>query len=357
MSTYYFTILAVFVFALLAVHTNSVNKNALLNKQRATKGWLFCVAITLICVSGLRYSVGTDFSAYYKILKTSSWLQTWTRIKEVNEPGFSLLAQILKWFTDDGAVFIFITSAFTIGVILFITYKYTDKYLFVSLLIVFVGILDGSFNGIRQYFAAAIICLGHRYILDKKFWKYLLCVLIAFLFHSSAIVMIIPYFILRNKISLKNIAIMIIGSVILLYNYEFIFSFVENLKNDTIDTNSAYASNQVNILRVLANITPAIFCLFIYSTSKLDKEQTFYVNVLILYALLSIIGMNSPYLSRVNIYLSVLLPLAMGKLIVFNNKTEEFAMKAIIIGLFFAFWLYGITNSSALNNFRWVWER
>ncbi len=359
MTVYYLTILAVLFFSFLAIYKNNSAQEKTLNlngQSQTKKFWLLIVALILICVAGLRYYVGTDYGAYYKAL-TIYPKELWTSIKEFNEPGFPILTSILKFFTNDGAVFIFVASAFTIGTILFITYKHTDTYLFTTLLFIFVGVWQGTFNGVRQYFAAAIICLGHRYIFDKKFWKYLLCVFIAYLFHSSAIIMIIPYFILRNKISLKNMAILIIGVIILITNYEFIFSFVGNLKNETIDTTQDYMNSQVNPIRVVVCVVSAVFCLLIYSGFSKDEEQVFYLNILILYALLSVIGMNSPYLSRVNIYLQVLLPLAMGKLISFKGKTDESIIKMVIVVLFFLFWLYETTNSTSLYNFRWIWER
>ncbi len=358
MTVYYLTILAVFVFSLLAINNeNTTNVNIITKKTKSQKICLFCVAAVLIFVAGLRYYVGTDYGGYYKIFNGIDD-KFFESLKEFDEPGFLILAKLLSLFTTEGAVFIFITAAFTIGSILFVTYKYTDTYMFSSLLFIFVGIWDGSFNGVRQYFAAAIICLGHRFILEKKFWKYLLFVFIAFLFHSSAIVMIIPYFILRNKISFINILILTIGSIILLYNYEFIFSIVGLLKDETMDaTEGTYLLNQVNVFRVVVGVVPAVFSLLLYFKSEKNAEQTFYINILVLYALLGIVGMNSPYLSRVTIYLSALLPLAFGKLIIFRDRKTEIIAKWVIVLLFFAFWYYGVSKSADLNNFKWIWQR
>ncbi len=357
MSVYFITIFIVFLFSFFALENkNTVSAEIISKKGQTEKLCLFLVAITLIFVSGLRYYVGTDYGAYYKIFDNPvSTLES--SIKELDEPGFPILAKIISWFTTDGAVFIFVTAAFTIGAILYVTYKNSDAYLFSSLLFIFTGVWYGSFNGIRQYFAAAIICLGHRLIFEKKFWKYLLCVFLAFLVHKSAIVMIIPYFILRNKITFRNIFLLTLGSIILLYNYEMIFSLLGGLNDNTIDMSNAYTFSQVNILRVIVNVIPAIFCLFLYSNSEKDEVTTFYLNILITYALLSIVGMNSPYLSRVNIYLGVLLPLSMGKLIIFKDKKFELIMKSIIVVLYFLFCFYEISISADLNTFKWIWQR
>ena len=355
MSIYYIVVLFTLIFSYLALpqSLSFSEANTLKKRPLNTKWFLSLIVIGLVMVAGLRYWVGTDYGFYYNALEGYS-TDLWGYIRKFDEPGFPILVYIIKFFTRDGAVFIFITAAFTIASILYVTYKNTDTYVFTSLLFLFTGVWSGTFNGVRQFFAAAIICLGHRYILDKKIWKYLLCVLCAFLFHASAIIMVVPYFILRNKISIINILILAIGSIILLNNYEFIFSFVGALKDEAIDTTIDYMSNQVNILRVIVCVVPAVFCLFLYSKSEKDEEQTFYLNVLVLYGLLSIVGMNSPYLSRVNIYLLVLLPLAMGKLVVFKDKKLELIAKWIIAILFFAFWCVEIGRDST---FRFIWER
>ncbi|MBO5321617.1 MAG: EpsG family protein [Clostridia bacterium] len=359
MAVYYLTALSVFVFSALALYSNYVatETGQLIKNNHVTKLFLLTITLILVSISGFRYYVGTDFGAYYRFADSYSkdWLST---LKNLDEPGFPILTAIITPFTTDGAVFIFITSAFTVASILAITFKYTDTYLFSTLLFLFVGIWHGSFNGVRQFFAAAIICLGHRFIFDKKLLKYMLCVFIAFLFHKSAIIMIVPYFILRGKINLKNIAILIGFSILLLYNYELIFSFIGGLKEEEIIIQEgSYYLRQVNILRVLVSMMPAIFCFFVYTKSEKTPEQTFYLNWLILYGLFAIIGMNSPYISRINIYLMILLPLALGKLVVFKNKNFEIFVKAGILIFFFFYWRYEISNSSALYNFRFIWNR
>ena len=358
MSVYYVTILAVIICSAFAVENyGTADANGIIKNNHSERLWLFCVAVILILVSGLRYGVGADYFVYYGALERYP-TQIIDLIKDLDEPGFPLLVSILRLFTNDGAVFVFITAMFTIGSVLLITYKYTNTYIFASMLFIFTGIWHGSFNGVRQYFAAAIICLAHRFILEKKILKYMICVFIAFLIHSSAIIMVIPYFILRNKVSLKNILILAVGSLILRNNYEFIFSFVGDLKDETMNVaNDVYLLNQVNPLRVIVNVVPAVFCVLLHITTPKDKETTFYLNILILYGLLSVIGMNSPYLSRVNIYLGVCQPLAMCKLVVFKDKKIETIVKWIIILLFFGFWYYEVSNGSSLHRFYWIWQR
>ena len=138
MIVYYLTSLSVFAFAMLAQYSNSATTEieTKIKKRPSTKFFLAMVVLTLTFVAGLRYYVGADYGAYYLALDNyaSKLLPT---LKELNEPGFPALAAITKLFTTEGAVFIFITSAFTMISILAITFKYTDTYVFSSLLFMF----------------------------------------------------------------------------------------------------------------------------------------------------------------------------------------------------------------------------
>ena len=62
-------------------------------------------------------------------------------------------------------------------------------------LFVLLGTWQGSFNGVRQYLAAAIIFAGHSLILNRRFKLFLLVVLMAALFHISALVCLAFYFV------------------------------------------------------------------------------------------------------------------------------------------------------------------
>ena len=103
-----------------------------------------------------------------------------------------------------------------------------------TLLYIFLGCWHGAFNGIRQYLAAAIIFSGVNFIKERKFWKYALIVFIAFLFHSSAILMIFPYFIANNKVSLSNILFLITASIVILFSFSEVLQFTGFLLNENL---------------------------------------------------------------------------------------------------------------------------
>ena len=323
--------------------------------SKATSALLVAAVLPLIFTAGFRYEVGTDFNAYYKADAIFGG-NVWEKIKTLHEPGIALLVEIINFFSKDGATYIFIFSFLTIFPTTYVLLRRSDNYTVILLLYVFTGCWHGSFNGVRQYLAATVIMIGHRYMLDKKFVKYAITVFIAYCFHSSAIVMIVPYFVMRGKINFRNIFLLALGTLLVSSNYDTLFSFIGAIKDKEVVMDT-YATASVNILRVLANCAPAVLAIALYIKKDPTPEQTFYINGLIVNAAAMIAASNSTYLARIGIYTSLFIPAGLPKLIRFEDKKMEKLLWVIIIALFAIFWYYEVSTYPSLNQFKWVWER
>lgn len=315
-----------------------------------TKVFLFLSAATMIFIAGSRYYVGSDYGAYFRGFKFYS-----NRLEEAvrtfDEPGLPLIARILRLFTTDASWFIMTCSVLTIGLYLIVTYKNERSYLMTSLLFFFM-IWDGTFNGVRQYLASAVLFCGHRCIYDKKFIKWLITVFLATAFHSSAIVMVTLYFLLRNKINVRNILLLAIGTYIVSANYDVIFSFLGFASEENL---TSYAARSVNVLRIMASCAPAVLCLTINIKKELTAEETFYTNAMVIHGAAMIAASNSAYLARIGIYTSPFVVVALPKMLRVENKYVEMLMRVGTLVLYGIFWYVEVSGSPDLNNFRFVW--
>jgi len=319
------------------------------------KVFLFLTAAMLIFVAGCRYCVGADYTSYYHGL-TIYAPRLEESLRDYDEPGLPIIATIVSWFTDDGAYFIFTCSLLTIGLFLITTYRNESSPLMTSLLFMFI-VWYGTFNGVRQYLAAAILFCGHRFIYEKKIWKWLLTVLIATGVHTSAIIMFVLYFLLRNKVNLRNVILLSIGTYIVAANYDTIFSIINVVKETDRGTTSGYALRSVNALRILVSCCPAIACLVLSWGKTLTKEQTFYMNSLIIYGASMVAASNSAYLARIGIYTEPFVVVGLPKLFRIKNKQVENLLRIGIICLYAIFFYIEISGSSTLRTFHWIWER
>ncbi len=352
MSVYYWTIGIVFVLSFLAelfaARAEDLGREKL---PWTTKAFLFLAAGVLIFVAGCRFYVGTDFGAYYRGLRIyAPRLQK--ALQTYDEPGLPLIATIVSWFTRDGQVLIFVCSLLTIG--LFITTMYCNgsSYIMMTLLFVLVGVWDGTFNGVRQYLAAAILFAGHRLIYEKKLVKWLIVVFIAGACHISAVVMALLYFLLRNKVKVRNILLLAVGTYIVAANYDAIFSFVGFLKDSDMVLNN-YALKSVNVLRILVACAPAAMALAVSLKKELTQEETFYTNALVVHGAAMIAASNSAYLARIGIYTSPYVAVALPKLLRVENKYIEMLMRVGVLILYAIYWYIGVSGSESLSNFRW----
>ncbi|HBL41734.1 MAG TPA: hypothetical protein DDY98_09420 [Ruminococcaceae bacterium] len=97
------------------------------------------------------------------------------------------------------------------------------------------GLYTSTMNGIRQYVATGILLMGTRFLFSPKksdFFKYLILIFIAYLIHSSALVMIPLYFLCRQRAwSLSTFAIIGGGMLALFFVSMFMPSFMDMLQD------------------------------------------------------------------------------------------------------------------------------
>ncbi|MBR2883984.1 MAG: EpsG family protein [Clostridia bacterium] len=360
MTTYFIVIFLIIIFAYFA-QKNIIKKAAsianefVIIKPTMTKMFFIFIVGVLVFVAGFRYYVGTDYGAYYgQYLRFAN--SFWESLKNFDEPGYGLIALISLKLNLGGEGAIFIAAALTNIIFLITIYKNTDMLFPATLFYIFLGCWHGGFNGVRQYLASAIIFSGLRFIKERKFWKYALVVFIAFLFHGSAIMMIFPYFVVYNKISFKNIAFLIGLSLIILFSFSEVLEFTGFLLQEDLSDEGEYLTNSVNTFRILVAIAPALFFLFLYQKRTITKEQQFWFNMLILNGIVMFATSNSTYLARVGIYTVPFSTIGIPELIKGSNIKQKKAVTIIILVAFAAFWLYELSNSDGLNNFRFIFN-
>ena len=314
------------------------------------------MTVSLILISGLRFG-GGDYFTYYHIYEY--YANTFSEsLKSLDEPGMRFICWVLVKFTKD-PVALFLTSAIiTIGLSMRVIYKQTDRLLMASLLFLFLGCWHESFNAVRQCLAAAIIFCGFNYLKDKKFIKYSVIVFIAFLFHRSALIMILPFFIVRNKISRRNIFLIIVGSIIILYSYGFIYGMTETLLDKDLSLDLNYINKGVNLFRIAVAIVPTVYFLLGFKQDESDTLSSFYMNLLLIHSSIMLMSSGSAYFARMGIYSAPFCCIAIPELSKRKKQNNNSIWEFVIMLLFLIYWIYDI---SAFNfgsvTFDFIWHR
>lgn len=120
----------------------------------------------------------------------------------------------LTYITQNRYIFILITTIIIFGLFYKAIKDYTDNYWFALLL--FMGLMFFfTFTYLRQMLGVGVSIFALRFIYERKLFKFLLVVLIATLFHNSALILLPLYFIpLRKLTPSLIICIMILCLVI-----------------------------------------------------------------------------------------------------------------------------------------------
>lgn len=346
MIPYYVVLILVSIITILGI---------LIKKKVVSKFVVILTSIILIVVSGLRWKVGTDYGNY--IFSYSRRKEEWLfSLINFDEPGIGILAKIGSFIYDDYVSMFFLVAVMTIGLCIWTISKYSNNFTFSILIYIFIGAWHNSFNGIRQYAAAAIIFAGHRYIYDRKFLRYLLVIVCAMLFHKTAIIMVPIYFVANKKINFKTILFLIIGVLVIRFSYDYLFSIMSFLKG-TDQSEYVYMQSNVNPLRIAVTFAPIFVALFIKTKLKMDKEIEFYLNLSLINAILMFATSGSAYLARVGIYTELFLTLLYPRLLKFFNKDSQKIFVILVLLFYFIYWHHEVSVRDSLNNFRWIFER
>ena len=319
-------------------------------------GWAILLAVVLALISGFRYRVGTDFMVYYR-WQVSDWGTAWRQLISMQEGGFALLAKLSRTVWDDPQSLIFFSAVLTVGLYCLTIYRHSPLFTVSMLLYLFLGDWQGGFNGIRQYLAAAVLFAGHRYIFTREWKKYFVVVFAAMLFHTSAVVMLFPYFLLNRKPDMTHLVFLAVGAAILRFSYEGVFRLINLYKGGAMDIGaSAYAAHSVSVFRVLAAFMPVALYLVFGDKTNHSAEADFYIIALYVHAFSMLAGMGSAYLSRIGIYTGA--TASIGYAYMFQTITDEKTRKLTVfmaLLVLFLYWLYSL-QAGGIAAFHWAFE-
>jgi len=214
-------IIVLFTVILLAFVAQRSRSKALYNL------YISLIFLTLVLFSGLRNrSVGTDTGMYVgRFLRLNSDIASLINNSSRIEIGYRFL-ELLAYKISDNYISLllfiaFVTLYFQIRGIYRLS---VDPLISIFILITF-GIYTYVFNGARQAIAAAIYLYALYYLVKGNFKKYLLWILLAFLFHKSVIIMIPMYYLFRKRFNFKLLSLIIIATVVIIIFFSKILNF------------------------------------------------------------------------------------------------------------------------------------
>ncbi len=198
-----------------------------------------------------------------------------------------------------------------------------------------------SFNIIRQYVAVAFFFLASQYIVDRRKMAFFSLVLVASLFHYSALFLIPLFFFFDRKYSRTILTIIIVISLI---GAPLLRPILSSLISYTQYSDYVLITRSYSVLFIILSI----LMLFVVS---FNKDHTPQKNIIINGGVLCVsffnLSVSSIAFSRFSIYFIPFLFIALFEII---NITKRKIMGVLIMSFFMMFFIGYINNADNADN-------
>lgn len=261
--------------------------------------------LMLAGASALRIYTGNDYQTYI-----SHFHDIYRGNYVVTERGFNLIVTaVYTFFQKECYLVIFALFAFlTVGVFLKALYDQSVDFPMSFFLFMMLGTYFQTYNTVRYYFALAIVLYSMRYVLRKQYISFLITILIASLFHKTALIVIPLYLLAVIRWKWQHLLIAGILAVSGLFFQEQYMALFIRLYPSYVNEEEYLASGGFSIVNVLRCIAVLLFSLYALKGNKewyADREMRFYfqlnLGALALYLCFSFV----PFLSRIGYYLNI----------------------------------------------------
>jgi len=237
--------------------------------------------LVLVLVAGLRAeSVGTDTSSYVRHYKNLNGAVE-SVFNSSFEVGFQTLEYISINISQEYWVFLTLIAFVTVSLYLKAIYCYSNIPYVSVLVFITLGYYTFFFNGARQGIACAFYALSIGAMINGKFLKYLIIVLVASLFHKTALITIPFYFLFRQKFSYNKLAVIVLLSLVSIFSFAKLIGFGTNIssKYEVYKSMEATGGESLTLFYV---ILCAFFILMRKEISRFDlKYYDIFLNMLI----------------------------------------------------------------------------
>lgn len=295
-------------------------------------------------------NVGWDtptYEEYFYNMSNSGWLYNIS----VNrlEPFYILLNIIISFFTKSYTLFLGIIAIIIYGLILIRIPLYSKIPWLTCFLFVAFGFFNFSINILRQSIAISILIFSYKFIVNRSFWKFILIVNIAILFHYTAIVFIPTYFLYKLPVNVKTFLILLIGS--------FIISniLLPKIMTIIISSNEYYqqhlAGNNSKGYGMLGMLlASSVGALILIPKKKIDKYSHLWMIMLFLATSVQLFSLKISILVRVVYYWQISMFFIFPAIIntIFNTHIKQVVTIFIILISMLYYALYAI-NTGDIN--------
>lgn len=177
---------------------------AICDNGRKKKILIFIGFLALALFAGLRGDFTSDYNAYRELFVQANSFDSLSALIQTpiyTEKGFMVIMYLFGRVINSPVAFMVFMSAVTVFLFFYEIFRSSDLPWLSILLFIGIGTYYDSFNISRYILATAIMFVCAKFIIERKFLKFLIVVLLAFNIHRMVVVMIPMYFLLNVRIT------------------------------------------------------------------------------------------------------------------------------------------------------------
>lgn len=302
-------------------------------------------------------NIGNDTQAYIEIynkFKSFSFINIFQYTGRY-ELGYLLLNKLVSFISLQPQTILIVTSF----LILLGYYKFIQKYSLIPWLSIYLfftlGFWGNTMNTIRKELSIVILLVAFHFIIRQKLLPFLITIMIATLFHSTAIIFIIAYPLASMKFNKKLVMMVMSGSIACFVLFPLLLKILFTIfPQYSYYIGGVYLNGNIRMASILGLLIGIMILLFGRVYSSYDKTVEFadfenersnviigneIISVFMLISIgITLISFNFNLLSRAASYFEVFSLIYIPNIISqLNSKYEKLLLKLIIVIIFFIY--------------------
>lgn len=292
-------------------------------------------------------SVGSDYIKYLNYFLSTN-VNDWSFLLPDSTPypnferGYLTLIQIMSVISQTDFCFRFVIALIMTILPMVLINKYVKPVWMGVFLFFSISLFTNSFSMLRQTIAMYICWFSIPYIINRSFLKFLFIVLLAFLFHKTALVFIPVYFLFNVRLSFGYYSVATIATVVLYIVLMPLMTLLTEMLTLNDYTDADVSGGYVLLLFIAFCF---IFCAIALRNNK-DPYIHIFMHMLFLSFVLQILATRFNILTRIIDYYKiswlVLLPAA-----IFSPALRKY--RIFIIFLFIPLFVYFFYKTNVAN--------
>lgn len=297
---------------------------------------IFFLYVFIVIQIGLRWETGTDWSMYLiNFYETNDYNIVLLNSLTGFEIGYGTFVFFINKIFNNYSVFLLIHALLFYWGIFRMAKKYSP-YFFISIMFYYANNL-GIVGSNRQLLAIVICLWSLEYVFEKKPFKFLFTVVAAMLFHTTAFMFMVYYFLNRNFKTVVVILVLIVSFIIGKTGLPFfIFSKFGGLFGELATSKATYYSDTAKEslaeggLGVMGLVKRLLFiAIFTYNYSFLSSKLTYYkllyngyIFGMVIYFLFS--SSMLVFVSRGSLYFNIMESMLIScQFLIFYNRLDK----------------------------------